>query len=203
MDIAVLVDKEGRTTGFEKDGLVQIYTKKDDIWSVKKEMEHQSENLRDAEAFRKSLKSIGLWMQDCKIMVVKRIRGVQYLAFEELQISMLQIAGYPQDFLNDIRECEHHERVEQEISLEHVAIFEQNPGYFYSDLRDVMNGKTSYNSKQILLPFLKKGAFEGLELLCDHVPKWFDKELPALNLIFFTEQFKNCVKVKIHPLKKI
>jgi hypothetical protein len=61
-----------------------------------------------------------------------------------------------------------------------------------------MNGKTSYSSKQILLPFFKENSFEILEMLCDHVPNWFDDELPVLGLSSRAEQFKDCVKVKIY-----
>ena len=199
MFLAVLVNDKGQTTSFEKDGTVRLYIKTDDGWELQKEKAYSCEGLENAEGFRKSLLEIIRWMPGCDLVVVNRIRGVQYLAFEEHKISMLEIPGRPEDFIQDIHLCETHERTEDAIPLEHVAIYEQTPDHYYSDLRDVMNGKTSYNSKQILLPFFKNANFKSLEILCEHVPKWFEKELPELHLIFTAENFKNGVKIKVFP----
>jgi Fe-only nitrogenase accessory protein AnfO len=198
MKIAVLVDSQGKTSGFERDGVVKVYSRESGEWTVQRSAVYRIEDKSSARELRKCLQELCEWLADCKIVVVNRIRGVQYIALEECQISMLQIEGRPEEFLNDIQECEQHRRLEHKIPLEYVAISEQRPGCFYTDLRDVMNGKTSYSSKQILLPFFKENSFEVLEILCDHVPKWFDDELPALGLSFRTEQFKDCVKVKIY-----
>lgn len=198
MEIAVLVSENRTTSGFEKDGNILVYEKENCEWKISRQMEYKTDDLLNAFAFHKRLKEVGNWLGSCKIMIVNRIRGVHYLAFEEFQISMLEIKGTPENFLEDIRECMNHQRTELSVPMEHNAIFQRQPGKYYTDLRDVMNGKTSYNSKQILLPFIKNEQYSVLEILCDHVPKWLEKEQSKLKIRITIEKFKDCMKVKVY-----
>jgi hypothetical protein len=50
------------------------------------------------------------------------------------------------------------------------------------DLRDVMAHKTTLNSKELLLPFFQSTPFRQLEIICDHIPCWFQSELSILGL---------------------
>lgn len=199
MEIAVLVAENKTTSSFEKDGTILVYGKDSCEWKINRQMEYKIKDLTDAFALHQKIKEICKWLGDCKIMVVNRIRGVHYIAFEEFQISMLEIKGTPEDFLEDIRECVNHQRTTQTVSMEHNAIYERQPGKYYTDLRDVMNGKTSYNSKQILLPFIKNESYSVLEILCDHIPKWLEREQSELKIRMSVENYKNCIKVKVYP----
>jgi len=199
MEIAVLVNAEHITCGFEKDGTIYVYEKVNCEWNVKKQMEYCTKELADTFAFHQKIKEISTWMGECKIVVVNRIRGIHYLAFEEYQISMLEIKGEPVKFLDDIVDCLNHQRTVVEVPLEHNAIYERQPGKFGTDLRDVMNGKTSYNSKQILLPFLKNEFYSELEILCNHIPKWLEKEQTEMKIRITMEAYKDCMKVKVYP----
>ncbi|MFT4145870.1 MAG: Fe-only nitrogenase accessory AnfO family protein [Mobilitalea sp.] len=199
MEIAVLVNSEGNTTGFEKEGMIRVYSKTNCEWSILRQMEYSTKNMVDATALHNKVKEICLWLENCKIIVVNRIRGVYYIAFEEKQISMLEIKGYPIDFLDDIQECVQHQRTGQEIPMEHNTIFKLRQGVYHTDLREVMKGNTSYSSKQILLPFLRQQKFTQLEIICDHVPKWLEKEQTQLEVRILIEKYKDCMKVKIYP----
>lgn len=202
IEIAVLIGEDEKTSGFEKDGVIVVYEKGVGEWNVKKEIDYAIKDISDTFAFHNKINELCKELDTCKIIVVNRIRGIHYIAFEEHQISMLEISGNPMEFLDHIEDCGRHERTKQEISLEPHTIYERQPGKFDTDLRDVMNGKTSYNSKQILVPFLKKETFTILEVLCDHVPKWLEREKEALNVEFTIENYKNCIKIKIYPHKK-
>ena len=35
------------------------------------------------------------------------------------------------------------------------------------------------NSRQLLLPFIREASFCQLEVICDHLPKWFERELAS------------------------
>ncbi len=201
MEIAVLVDSKGETSGFEKDGIIRVYSKEEDGWIIKKYMEYNTKNIINAAILKERINEICSWLVNCKILVVSRIRGVHYIAFEENLVSMLEIKGKPDDFLEDLKQCKQHHRTGKEIPLEHNAIYESKPGYFYTDLREVMNGITSYNSKQILLPFLKNQEFSCIDIICSHIPKWLEKEQTELKLMLTVENYKECIKVKIYPVK--
>lgn len=201
MEIAVLVNSEGGTSGFESDGIIRIYSGTGCNWTVIRQMEYRTENMTDSMSLHKRIKEICAWLEDCKIIVVSRIRGIHYIAFEEKQISMLEIRGMPDTFLDDIRECLRHHRTGHEVPIEHNAVFELRPGIYHVDLREVMKGNTSYNSRQILLPFLKKQKYSLLEMICDHIPKWLEKEQTELKIRISVEKYKDCIKVKVFPSK--
>lgn len=199
MEIAVLVNENKITSGLEKDGTILVYGRENCEWKIRRQMEYRIGDLTDAFALHRKIKEICGWLGECRIMVVNRIRGIHYLAFEEFQISMLEIKGNPEYFLEDIRECVNHQRTEQKVSLEHNAIHQRQPGKYYTDLRDVMSGKTSYNSKQILLPFIRNETYNVLEILCEHVPKWLEKEQNELKIRITVESYQDCMKVKVYP----
>jgi Fe-only nitrogenase accessory protein AnfO len=201
MEIAVLVDSEGKTTGFENNGMIRIYIRTEERWIVKKQLEYDVTKISDGPGLRREIKTIIAWMENCKLFVVNRIRGVHYIAFEEYQVSLLEITGIPESFLEDIRECVEHRRTGQEIPLEHNAIYEMQPGSFHTDLRDVMHGNTSYNSKQLLIPFIKGRKFNSLEIICEHIPKWLEKEAGDMGVVLSVEKFKDCMKVKVYQVK--
>lgn len=200
MEIAVMLNQSGETTGFEFEGQVVVYEKSCTGWNIARSLPHSIQEITNAEDLRAQLHRLGDWLGDCKILVVSRIRGIQYLALENHQISLLQIPGKPDAFLDAVCECGQHQRVEDPvIPMEHTAIFEQRPGYYYADLRTIMGGKTSFNSKQLLIPFFRNETFNTLELLCEHIPRWFEKELPVLGLSFTTEVYKSCTKIFVRP----
>lgn len=202
MEIAVLLDGKQETSGFEKNGTIFIYEKSNGEWTVKRQKEYCISDVSDAYEFHQKIREICTFLDTCKVIIVNRIRGIHYLAFEEFQISMLEVNGNPKEFLDDIVGCMKHKRTEVVVPLEPNTIFERQPGHFDIDLRSVMNGKTSYTSKQILLPFLKNESFQVLEILCDHVPKWLEKEQEALKIHITVESYKDCLKVKIFQGRK-
>jgi hypothetical protein len=52
-----------------------------------------------------------------------------------------------------------------------------------------------------LLPFLKNKEYTMLEILCDHVPKWLENEQINLELRITIEKYKDCMMVKVYPIK--
>lgn len=202
MEIAVLVNSEGETSGFEKDGIIRVYSKEGNQWLLTRQICYQMEHMNDSRSLHEKIREISDWLDDCKIIVVNRIRGIHYIAFEEWQISMLEIRGIPENFLHDIGDCTRHERIGQKVPLEHNSIFELSPGIYHTDLRDVMSGNTSYSSRQILFPFLKNEIFTTLEILCSHVPKWLEREQLELKIKISVEKYKDCMKVKLYPFNK-
>lgn len=201
MQIAALVNSEGNTSGFDKNGVIKVYSKEECEWVTMKQMDYRTENMADSMALHTEIREICDWLGECKIIVVNRIRGIHYIAFEEKQVSMLEIGGAPECFLNDIRECINHQRTAQEVPMEHNTVFEVRPGIYHTDLREVMKKHTSYNSKQILLPFLKNNKYSLLEIICDHVPKWLETEQSDLKLRFSVEKYRECIKLKVYPSK--
>jgi Fe-only nitrogenase accessory protein AnfO len=61
-------------------------------------------------------------------------------------------------------------------------------GCYRINLAEILENDSSLNSKQVLVPFMACVAFKRLEVLCDHVPRWFGRELGKLNLVVASEE---------------
>ena len=77
-------------------------------------------------------------------------------------------------------------------------------GCYRINLANILANDTSLNSKQVLVPFMEGVTFKQLEVLCDHPPRWFARELYKLDLTVASEQpnsaGKGC-KVLVVPIK--
>lgn len=77
-------------------------------------------------------------------------------------------------------------------------------GCYRINLANILANDSSLNSKQVLVPFMEGVTFRQLEVLCDHPPRWFARELYKLNLTVASEQpnsaGKGC-KVLVVPIK--
>ena len=50
------------------------------------------------------------------------------------------------------------------------------------DVAAVMRQLPGLNSRQILIPVLEGGAFSEVEVICDHLPRWFAAKIAQLGL---------------------
>jgi Fe-only nitrogenase accessory protein AnfO len=55
-------------------------------------------------------------------------------------------------------------------------------GRYQINLAEIMRVNPALNSWQVLVPTLERKAFKKLEIICDHMPKWFNNELRNLKL---------------------
>lgn len=190
MQIAVLVDQKNHVAAFEQGGIVKLYENQHGAWRSIKEYPYQIDGLGEPSALWNRLSELCRWMEPCVILAARRFRGTYRVILERHEISMWEMDGFSsmgaEDFLDDIEEF-HANQKDQECctpagSGEPVVPTEQNPGCYTIDLTDVMQHRTSLNSQQILLPFFRNTSFKSLEIICDHVPKWFERELFNYNL---------------------
>jgi len=63
-----------------------------------------------------------------------------------------------------------------------MLIGDPRQGEFWIDLKEALEHESGQTSRQILIPFLERGRFRKLEILCDHLPKWLTWELERLGM---------------------
>jgi len=61
-------------------------------------------------------------------------------------------------------------------------------GCYRINLAQILAHDSNLNSKLVLVPFMENVSFKQLEVLCDHPPRWFARELHKLNLTVASEQ---------------
>ncbi|WP_269849891.1 Fe-only nitrogenase accessory AnfO family protein [Methanosarcina horonobensis] len=62
----------------------------------------------------------------------------------------------------------------------------ENKGDFSINIEDIMFKNPDLSSKKILIPYLKKGEFNRLDVICSHVPKWFLTDLGVMGFEYET-----------------
>ena len=73
-------------------------------------------------------------------------------------------------------------------------------GYYFINLRKIQEHNINLTSKGILLPFFKTTVFYQLEIICGHIPPWFEAEGKRLNLKFEGEVIsKDEIRVTVYP----
>jgi Fe-only nitrogenase accessory protein AnfO len=63
-----------------------------------------------------------------------------------------------------------------------VPIGDREEGHYLIHLAEILQDNAALNSWQVLVPTLEGKAFKKLEIICDHIPKWFNNELRNLKL---------------------
>jgi len=184
-DIAVFVGENGETATLYENGKIVVYRKKQGQWSELREKEFgldQSSGMKELRA--KMDEAIG-YLADCKIFVALSVAGVPYFALEKTGFSVWEFAGRPVEFLDYILEQEEAARAAEVNSHGNNVIplpIETANGCYKISLKEIQANNTGVTSKQVLQPFLRKGGFYSLEVLCSHVPPWLEAELAAGSL---------------------
>jgi len=197
MKIAIFMDAEGYTTSFEEDGFLKIYEKKGGEWEVKKVTKYTLEGLPTANAIRNSIRDMGTWMDDCKVLMAREINGIYFTVFEGLKINMWEIEGVGAEFLDYICDSEEQEEKKKKTGVKDYRPVEKEKGKYYINLEEVMEDN-QVTSKQVLMPFLKEESFISLEIDCSHVPRWFETELDDFKLYAEVKRIESGVKIYIY-----
>lgn len=199
MAIAVLMDAEGRVTDFHNGAVICMFEKKDNQWGVARQWVNTSDSFETMSQLREYLKQIAAWMNGCRTLVAEQFIGFYRVTFEALGLDMWEGDGSPYEILDYIDACARQNNVAAKTADIATGPVENGPGKYFIDLTEVMAHKTALNSREVLLPFLKERKFSQLEVLCGHVPKWFESELPLLELEYRTEEYQDKLKVWLYP----
>lgn len=199
MEIAVLVDADGRAADFKTGGTVNVYEIGEQGFHLMRKKQYVSVASKGAPVIRASLKELGEWLGSCKVLVARELNGIYFTVLEGLLFNMWEMTGFPQDFLDYIYKGELAEKEKTQLPEKKYAPVEKGRGVFVIDLDTVMNNDSGLTSKKVLLPFLQKENFKKLEVKCNHIPRWFEVELPGLKLKALAEKQDDGYLVTLLP----
>lgn len=191
MQIAVLTDESGMTIPMTQKGKLTLYRRKridQREWQILKECDLTGDSFT-LSAFRKTyLENIKLWLGDCRILVLNSIDYPYLSLLEAASIHVWELPGAATDFLDYVEECERHDQnLNDEYDLRLPSLEQTADGEYSINISVTMSDSCPVTSKQLLLPFLKEGNFRVLKVISEHIPRWFDKELPEYHLSYTTE----------------
>jgi Fe-only nitrogenase accessory protein AnfO len=202
MKIAALVNIYGQTISFNENGVLKLYQKDKNGWTDIKDMDYEIYDILNIKEMNLKIRTIVEALDDCKIMIAAAATGIHCAILDSLGFTIWKIPGNPTDYLDYILEKEEARKAEDLQPLNIPAPIEkERQGYYYLDLKTIMAtyDKATVTSKQILMPFFDNTVFTELEVNCDHIPHWFDKEFQRLDLEADIEVGENQLTVKITP----
>lgn len=204
--IAVVVNKNGETTTLYDKSVVKVYLKEQGHWKILSEKIFNLERGLNMPQTHAKMGELVDFLEDCKVIVASSVVGIQYFILEKAQFNIWEIEGTPNQFLDEVLKNEEEEELEQlkqqqtkqeENNVVPMPV-EKGNGIYEINLKTVQGGNSGVSSKQVLLPFLRKGQFYQLEVLCSHVPRWLEDELVTGNFTSKTEDIgMNEIKIMI------
>ncbi len=183
--IAVYVNEEGVTALPGEKGNVRIYDKKENDWLVVREDPFELGENKSISGIRRYMQEMVQRIEGCKVFVGKAIAGQLYYVLEANGFESFEADGHPETFLDSILKdmtMEPRKTAEKKLSPDMYINPTEEVGVYFLNLKTALNLDCSLTSKKLLMPFLKKREFRSLEILCDHVPRWFDTDLIPMNL---------------------
>lgn len=196
ISIAVLVDENGRTSTLKEGGKIVVYTKEGDIgfWKTSQEITFSISPFRSIVEIRDYIVKVISSIKKCNIFVGKEVTGQLFATLELKDFNVYEIDGKPEEFLDSIRITELNElNPEKEEILEKPGLClkpqeTQEKGTFFFNLKDALLSDPELTSKKALLPFVNEKKFKKLEIICDHIPNWFEREFEKQGIKWSSEK---------------
>ncbi|MFW2491589.1 Fe-only nitrogenase accessory AnfO family protein [Clostridium chromiireducens] len=205
--IAVLLNDNEETCSWQNDCTVALYEKSNETWIKIKDIPYRvpidDYDLNFIKTYYTHLLSE---LSNCKIFVAKKLSGflINFLDYNGFKI--YEVDGTPIDFLDSILNSEKRKK-EKKIFLQSQVIDMLAPqkvdkfGNYKLDLYKILQSNEKITSKQIIIPFLKKENVKNLEIICDHIPKWFDKLLLEIGFNYqVSSHTDGLISVNVSPL---
>lgn len=197
MHIAAIVDGNGHAIPFGEPGTVIIYTLTGDRWKAGDTFAFEPGGHPGLASLKDAIQTLAAKLGDCRIMLLRDVRGFPRTMLIELGFTLWSVAGDPADQLDNVMQltAQAAEAAAAAVAANRASASDMAvpaflggscAGIYTIDISQVQGSGTGHNSKDILLPFLQSTPFTRLDIVCDHVPKWFPGELGAMKLNFST-----------------
>ncbi|HEY8804832.1 MAG TPA: Fe-only nitrogenase accessory protein AnfO [Clostridium sp.] len=203
MEIAVFQDNSGKTQSFIEPGIIKVYSRCTGEWKITKEIIFRIDNIGSLKAIRESVRNMAETLGDCKVFVGREIKGLPYNVLDSMGFNTWELTGTPKELLEFVFEKEEEEARYLELAKEKAKlplIQKIKDGYYFLNLKKIQEHNINLTSKGILLPFFNTTVFYQLEIICGHIPPWFEAEFKKLNLKAESEVIsKDEIKVAVYP----
>ena len=191
MKIAVIENGSQQTSSLFKPGLIAIYEEDGREWKVLDRLENKVCNAKGMAEVRMAVTDIIKQLGDVKIVVASEIPGIASGTFQAAGFDIFLVENSVLDILDSIKKemFEAIEERQKEPSKFDITQFLKpgvNKGDFSINIEEIMFKHPDLTSKKILIPYLKNGKFNSLDVICSHIPKWFITDLSSMGLKYET-----------------
>jgi Fe-only nitrogenase accessory protein AnfO len=176
-EIAAMLDQEGCTTTLTGPGEVVIYSKDLSSWEPVRRMPFALDTSQGLVQLRQKMSELTAFLGDCRIFVAKAASGAIFFELEKARCGVWEISGRPEEFLEQVWKEEEDQESEVPSGAVDIPVpVEITPGKYYLSIKEIQGKRPEVSSKQVLQKFIKTGAYQQLEVICDHIPPWIALE---------------------------
>ncbi len=199
--IAAIFNEAQELSTFEDGAFFLVFDRQSGQWQVREEIAFSLDTAAPISDIRDSIRTIILKLEDCNTLLVKSVSGLPYNILERMGFDIFEAEAFSNSLLEDIR-SELDEAANASAAPSSSAPTSPVPtgveGVYFLNLIELQEEHPEISSKKALQSFIEISPFYKLEVICSHIPPWFDTILPQRKLAFTSDEIeKNKLKVTI------
>lgn len=183
MKIAAIVDEGGQVVNRLENGRLHLYQEHPEGWILIKQLRIEVTGARSLAEVKAHLKHLFAQLEDCHVLLVGELRGLLFVLAQETGFRIWKSEGEIFAQMEQVarKEAEAGTILPKPVPAP-IPVGHLSHGHFRINLAEILQNDSSLNSKQVLIPFLEQLAFQKLEIICEHLPRWFPRECERLHL---------------------
>lgn len=191
MKIAVVENEKQKASSIFEPGFIAIYEEDDGEWKVLTRFENKVCNAKGMAAVRTAVADTIEQLGYVKIIVASEIPGIASGTFQAAGFDIFLVENSVLNVLDSIKKevLEAIEERQKEPPKFDITQFLEpgvSKGDFSINIEEIMFKNPELTSKKILIPYLKNGEFNRMDVVCSHIPKWFYTDLGGLGFEYET-----------------
>lgn len=192
MKISVAEDNSRRTCSIFDPGWIVTYSDESGSWAEISRFENAVHRAAGIAGIRAALVDTVNRLSGVKIIVAAEVSGIAFSILEGAGFESFTAEACAADVLdfvkNEMEETAKGKRNERSADIQLYLKRGMNRGDYFLDLQEMLAENPQMTTKSALLPYLKEEDFTRLDIVCGHVPPWFDVELMPMGLSWETVQ---------------
>lgn len=139
----------------------------------------------DLAALRQNVNTLLDKLTDCRVVFVKSITGIPYNILDKRGFIICETEAFDLGLLEETYQELLTMAAEDEQKMIRKAPYAlDTEGDYFFDLQSFQRENPDTSSKKALVPFLTNVDFYSLELICAHIPPWFDGKLQEMGYTY-------------------
>lgn len=170
MKIAVVENNKQQTNSIFEPGFIVIYEKGGGEWKVLDRFENKICNAKGMAAVRMAVADIIKQLGDVKVIVASEVPGIASGTFQAAGFNIFLVESEVPEILDSVKKEMLEKIKEQRKEPDRFDITQflkpgMEKGDFSINIEEIMLKNPDLTSKKILIPYLKSGEFNGLDIM--------------------------------------